>query len=1699
LTGTVDDPPDPRIWLTETNVTHRLAVLSGEPEEAAPPSEWQTPRPPVLSANQILGSGGSSTVPVKVRDDAEPTLNAWLGSMLPAPKDIGCAGEFRWGRERSFTTGTFTVPKTSGTVTVQDVGFRPDVVELSIVLGAEASEPAEPGVFGEGHGVYRCAVEGIAEKEVAAFAAVERGGTEAVGETKTNCLLVRMPGSSSRFRASMTQMREDGFDLNVQSVGPAAGSVVHYRAHRLADPTSVRVGAVSAPASASTKPIDLSGGVGDDFDPDHVAFRAVLGPSGTGRVGVSRGDVVRRASGRDVLTTATEVDGPGTSNRVAARDDAAINAIDSVAGQGMRAAVTAFPEGDSNIELRFEAPQGGTYTDGLFTYVATESPVSNRDEPGGSTVHHPAVGHVVGPSAEGESMDVTLGFEPGLIEISVAAALTDDGSELPVSADPTGKQSGVAMGVAADLADQESLATGRVGGGFAALSSTSRIAVLLSEDSDGNPIVATSIRLAEVREDGFTLRFPSLHSDHENLRVFYRARPAEPSEPTFTAATSVRLSDLNLSPLDAVALTQGSEKEGDSQLERRIGYHCFRHAPSTRPPVPDDATLRLTFRDAGGADVSIADYVEMATTARDVIGEGRPTDAQDLVHPGEEGDRGYTTETKNRLKSRADTVRSAAKRTRDILKHRLVRLEARPNVCTQVDSVVRALRDAVAAVPFRQIVDVCTALSKDHPDGSTNNLQKTILGELGEIAKRLRAGPLGEEASVDVHPPAGGEETIRIATEIPEGVPVKIVFRSFADAVRFPQQTATATAQSDGTVPALINTRDLIPGTAFTATVFPQASGAETLTDVLFRRMEERSPEVWKEVLSTLSEEDFLDDHDSELVENVTDLSPELRRHVWAALRREGKIRVLEMIDATDAIERWNDVDQTLTEIIIDIAVGMGLDEQHEHLQELRDAGLLDDRQEDRVSRYPGLSGGEQRHLWASLSKEARITFLKNVGEEERADRYRSGASGPELHEGRVADHPDGGQWQDLQRYLEEDARFVPALLWLHRVRVDLTGKEVKALVRAISDANDGNIRDEIDLMAKLPGLSGTGNAETRAFTSDHLKAAESMRDLLDFDLPRMVNRITEATRPLWWSGLTDLLAMSGDRYRPDGQRVWRDPDGSPDMLIEKFVEGEVRSRLARTVDAPRLEVPGQFGGYGLPVRDFLLQDSIPSQRVRFLEGLEELLQSPRATADAFGAALPNARKFVHDLHDVLHHVDAYLDDHSVSDLDTALSGVGRAIDQGEITDGDLRSIVSDPGALLQRWTNLAPKLVNAVRSYASGGPTAANRRTTYLDGVDQTLSNLKDAAQQQIGTLILGAAAESRPAQAFCAGVLESLRQALLRASYFGVYGSTPASSSGGTPADETTLVEQARTVFDELNARLNRAKDAAGSSVADQVDRLQELLGDGFTVIPPFAPANPGEVHDTFSSRQSLLDGDTYAPDTWLQRIARIREQPKSFQQLRTYADALGFATGTESKGSLRRTLAVGELPHDAGNHWLGRDDVQPSGGEVVFGVDMINTYADEKPLPPPPGVSDGSSENGNSSGNGSSSKTPLIAGLFIDEWVESVPADEETIGVGIQYDDPSTRAPQTALLAVPPGWRHVENEGLEYLGPTYWTDNLLRQTITETLDWMRRRRVDAEALETLGHVLPALYFPYNADAYFGATLSDTPTIELDDLDWL
>ena len=90
--------------------------------------------------------------------------------------------------------------------------------------------------------------------------------------------------------------------------------------------------------------------------------------------------------------------------------------------------------------------------------------------------------------------------------------------------------------------------------------------------------------------------------------------------------------------------------------------------------------------------------------------------------------------------------------------------------------------------------------------------------------------------------------------------------------------------------------------------------------------------------------------------------------------------------------------------------------------------------------------------------------------------------------------------------------------------------------------------------------------------------------------------------------------------------------------------------------------------------------------------------------------------------------------------------------------------------------------------------------------------------------------------------------------------------------------------------------------------------------------------------------------------------------------------------------------------------------------------------------------------------------LAGLLIDEWVEVVPNAKETTGIALQYDQPNAAPPQTILIAVPP----------EVDVP--WTVWSLQQVLLETLDLARIRAVDPDALDEVGHYLPALYFACN-----------------------
>ena len=84
-----------------------------------------------------------------------------------------------------------------------------------------------------------------------------------------------------------------------------------------------------------------------------------------------------------------------------------------------------------------------------------------------------------------------------------------------------------------------------------------------------------------------------------------------------------------------------------------------------------------------------------------------------------------------------------------------------------------------------------------------------------------------------------------------------------------------------------------------------------------------------------------------------------------------------------------------------------------------------------------------------------------------------------------------------------------------------------------------------------------------------------------------------------------------------------------------------------------------------------------------------------------------------------------------------------------------------------------------------------------------------------------------------------------------------------------------------------------------------------------------------------------------------------------------------------------------------------------------------------------------------------------------MDVLPSPQQITGISFHQDDPTSRAPQSILLGVPP------DNFLE------WTMEAVEGTVLEALDLAKIRAVDPDALANLGHYLPALYFAYNAGA--------------------
>jgi hypothetical protein len=273
-------------------------------------------------------------------------------------------------------------------------------------------------------------------------------------------------------------------------------------------------------------------------------------------------------------------------------------------------------------------------------------------------------------------------------------------------------------------------------------------------------------------------------------------------------------------------------------------------------------------------------------------------------------------------------------------------------------------------------------------------------------------------------------------------------------------------------------------------------------------------------------------------------------------------------------------------------------------------------------------------------------------------------------------------------------------------------------------------------------------------------------------------------------------------------------------------------------------------------------------------------------------------------------------------------------------------------------------------------------------------------------------------------------------------VAGAVPLSAAGDSPAEGQTLLAQAGSIEKELAQRIAQLAEladdfnAVGEATRERrrdyaLARLRTVLGKAFVVLPRFRAANPDELEKALADSTTLQDGDPLAAATWFQRLARVRDGVARLNHVLSYTEALG--------GSERLKLTLAQLPYNGDDRWVG---LPLKGGQSLPGGKLSLAVQSTAPF------------------NASES----LAGLLIDEWVEVVPSTTEITGISFQYNQPNAAPPQAILMAVPP----------EIGVP--WTVWSLQNVLLETLDLARIRAVDPDALDEVGHYLPALYFALN-----------------------
>jgi hypothetical protein len=248
----------------------------------------------------------------------------------------------------------------------------------------------------------------------------------------------------------------------------------------------------------------------------------------------------------------------------------------------------------------------------------------------------------------------------------------------------------------------------------------------------------------------------------------------------------------------------------------------------------------------------------------------------------------------------------------------------------------------------------------------------------------------------------------------------------------------------------------------------------------------------------------------------------------------------------------------------------------------------------------------------------------------------------------------------------------------------------------------------------------------------------------------------------------------------------------------------------------------------------------------------------------------------------------------------------------------------------------------------------------------------------------------------------------------------------------DALPLLAHARSVLADVEARLQ----ALMGPPDDPEARAKKIFGRDFQLLVgfhfPAEAARAEELQRAIAFGPAMLGSDTHAIDRWLMQASPVRDALGRWRMLRLLAEAAGAAPAA---------WTVAQMPHQPGASWIA---MPPNPGETrLSGKLSLALHA-------PAGLPD---------------ITVNWYGLFLDEWVETIPNAREHAGIAFRHDDTAGEAAQAILVAVPP--RIAET----------WDLESLLAIINETFDLAKVRALDLESLDGLAQLIPMIHLASNA----------------------